>query len=203
MRGSIVDLARARTDGYDLTEWLAERDEPGCAGAAPGARGARRQAARRRAGGWPVRVGGYAASSPGSLSGGCALGWLPVVRAPGVARVRIARTVPCETWAAAAISRWESPSRPARLMACSYSLSASRLRLAARVTLPQHVAAELLPGAQLAVAFGVGDRARRGRGRRRRPSSYGHELVKQRRQDGPSAARPRVLGRVPAEPLGS
>ena len=25
VRGSIVDLARARTDGYDLTEWLAER----------------------------------------------------------------------------------------------------------------------------------------------------------------------------------
>ena len=25
VRGGIVDLARARTDGYDLTEWLAER----------------------------------------------------------------------------------------------------------------------------------------------------------------------------------
>ena len=25
VRGGIVDLARARTDGYDLSEWLAER----------------------------------------------------------------------------------------------------------------------------------------------------------------------------------
>ncbi len=29
MRGSIVDLARGRTDGYDLTEWLAERENFG------------------------------------------------------------------------------------------------------------------------------------------------------------------------------
>jgi hypothetical protein len=29
VRGSIVDLARARTDGYDLTEWLAERENQG------------------------------------------------------------------------------------------------------------------------------------------------------------------------------
>ena len=49
-----------------------------------------------------------------------------------VPRVGIARTVRCETWAAA-ISRWESPSRPARPMACSYSVPVSRLRLAARV----------------------------------------------------------------------
>ena len=29
VRGSIVDLARGRTDGYDLTEWLAERESLG------------------------------------------------------------------------------------------------------------------------------------------------------------------------------
>lgn len=29
VRGSIVDLARARADGYDLTEWLAERESLG------------------------------------------------------------------------------------------------------------------------------------------------------------------------------
>jgi len=29
VRGSIVDLARGRTDGYDLTEWLAERENLG------------------------------------------------------------------------------------------------------------------------------------------------------------------------------
>ena len=29
VRGSIVDLARTRTDGYDLTEWLAERESLG------------------------------------------------------------------------------------------------------------------------------------------------------------------------------
>jgi hypothetical protein len=50
----------------------------------------------------------------------------------GVARATIARTVPCDTSAALAISRCESPSRPARLIACSYSSSASRLRFAAR-----------------------------------------------------------------------
>ena len=43
VRGSIVDLARARTDGYDLTEWLAERENLGArelrrALGAPGAR---------------------------------------------------------------------------------------------------------------------------------------------------------------------
>jgi len=52
--------------------------------------------------------------------------------APRVARASIARTVPCETCAAAAISRWENPSRPARLMGCSYPLSAWCVRLAAR-----------------------------------------------------------------------
>ena len=72
VRGSIVDLARGRADGYDLTEWLAERESLGAqelrrALGAPGAR-----AARRRAGGWSVTVGGYAASSPGSLSGAAA-----------------------------------------------------------------------------------------------------------------------------------
>ena len=133
VRGSVVDLARGRADGYDLTEWLADAREPGCAGAAPGAGGARREGARRGAGGWPVTVGGYAAISPGSPSSGCGSSACPLF-ALGVARVRIARMVPCETWAAAAISRWESPSRPARVMACSYSVSASRLRLAARVT---------------------------------------------------------------------
>ena len=29
VRGSVVDLARARADGYDLTEWLAERESLG------------------------------------------------------------------------------------------------------------------------------------------------------------------------------
>ena len=29
VRGSIVDLARGRTDGYDLTEWLAQRGDLG------------------------------------------------------------------------------------------------------------------------------------------------------------------------------
>jgi hypothetical protein len=29
VRGSIVDLARARADGYDLTGWLAERENLG------------------------------------------------------------------------------------------------------------------------------------------------------------------------------
>ena len=29
VRGSIVDLVRGRTDGYDLTEWLAERENLG------------------------------------------------------------------------------------------------------------------------------------------------------------------------------
>jgi hypothetical protein len=43
VRGSIVDLARARTDGYDLTEWLADRERLGAqelrrALGAPGAR---------------------------------------------------------------------------------------------------------------------------------------------------------------------
>ena len=43
VRGGIVDLARARTDGYDLTEWLAERPNLGVqelrrALGAPGAR---------------------------------------------------------------------------------------------------------------------------------------------------------------------
>jgi len=40
VRGSVVDLARGRADGYDLTEWLDRARKPGCAGAAPGARGA-------------------------------------------------------------------------------------------------------------------------------------------------------------------
>ena len=134
VRGSIVDLARGRTDGYDLTEWLAERESLGVQElrAALGAPGARGRAAGR-AGGCQVTVGGYAASSPGSLSGACSSARRPL-SVMVVARVRIARMVPCETWAAAAISRWDSASRPARVMACSYSLSASRLRLAARVT---------------------------------------------------------------------
>ena len=43
VRGSIVDLARGRTDGYDLTAWLAERESLGArelrrALGAPGAR---------------------------------------------------------------------------------------------------------------------------------------------------------------------
>ncbi len=29
VRGGIVDLARARADGYDLTDWLAERADVG------------------------------------------------------------------------------------------------------------------------------------------------------------------------------
>ena len=29
VRGSIVDLARTRTDGYDLTDWMAERENLG------------------------------------------------------------------------------------------------------------------------------------------------------------------------------
>ena len=29
VRGSIIDLARGRADGYDLTEWLAERETLG------------------------------------------------------------------------------------------------------------------------------------------------------------------------------
>ena len=64
VRGGIIDLAHARADGYDLTEWLAHRGELGAQEAASGARGARRRAARRRADGWQVTVGGYPASSP-------------------------------------------------------------------------------------------------------------------------------------------
>ena len=70
VRGSIVDLAHGRTDGYDLTEWLAERESPG-ARAAPGARGAGHEAACPGAGGGSLTVGAYAAMSPASLSGGC------------------------------------------------------------------------------------------------------------------------------------
>jgi hypothetical protein len=71
-----------------------------------------------------------------------------------------------------AISRCESPSRPARVMACSYPVSASRLRLAARGYLPEDVWAEGLAGALLGLVFSVGDRAqrrRRWRSRRWRP----------------------------------
>jgi hypothetical protein len=97
-----------------------------------------------------------------------------------LARVRIARTVPCETWAAAAISRWEQ-SEPAGaadgvlIFAVGFALALGRAR-----HLSQHVAAELLSGALLAVPFGVGGLVAR--------SSYGHELVEQRRQDGSSVA---------------
>jgi hypothetical protein len=75
-----------------------------------------------------------------------------------VARVRIARTVPCDTSAAAAISRCESPSRPAAsdrllVLAIGFAFSLRRAR-----DVPKHVAAQLSPGAQLARAFGVGDR---------------------------------------------
>ena len=135
VRGSIVDLARARADGYDLTEWLAERESLGVrelrrALGAPDAR-----AARRGAGGGSLTVRGYAAISPASLSGDCCSAACPLCVVV-VVRVRIARMVPCETSAALAISRCESPSRPARVMACSYSVSASRLCLAARRYLP-------------------------------------------------------------------
>ena len=139
MRGSIVDLARGRTDGgYDLTEWLAQRGELG-------AQELRRalRAARRRADGWQVTVGGYAASSPGSLSADRSSPERPL-SVMAVPRVRIARTVPCETWAAAAISRWESPSRPARPMACSYSGVGVALALGGARHVSRHVAAELL-----------------------------------------------------------
>ena len=40
VRGGIVDLARARADGYDLTEWAGGARELGAQEAAPGARGA-------------------------------------------------------------------------------------------------------------------------------------------------------------------
>ena len=81
VRGGIVDLARARTDGYDLTEWLAERPNLGAqelrrALGAPGAR-----AARRGAGGWSMTVGGYAASSSRFAVHGLRLVCAPVVRA--------------------------------------------------------------------------------------------------------------------------
>jgi hypothetical protein len=93
--GSIVDLARARTDGYDLTEWLADREN----------------------------------------------------------------LVPCETDAAAAISRCESPSRPGAADGVLVFAVGVALALSGTRYLPQHVSAELAPSALLALAFGVGDRA--------------------------------------------
>ena len=55
-----------------------------------------------------MTAGGYAAISSGPLSRCCCSAARPlsVVVLP---RVRIARMVPCETWAPAAISRWASP----------------------------------------------------------------------------------------------
>ena len=50
-----------------------------------------------------MTLGGYAASSSGSLSSGCSSAGRPL-SVMGLARVRIARMVPCETWAAAAIA---------------------------------------------------------------------------------------------------
>jgi DNA primase len=49
VRGSVVDLARRRADGYDLTEWLAERERLGGRELrrALGAPGARARAAGR------------------------------------------------------------------------------------------------------------------------------------------------------------
>ena len=96
VRGSIVDLARGRTDGYDLTEWLAERESLGAQELrrALGAPGARPRA--ERAGGWSMTVGGYAAISSGSLSEAAASAGCPL-SVMVVARVRIARMVPCET----------------------------------------------------------------------------------------------------------
>jgi len=72
--------------------------------------------------------------------------------------------VPCETWAAAAISRWESPSRPARVIACSYSLSASRFALGGALDTTEDVGAQLVAGAVLPHPLGGGDRAEPGAG---------------------------------------
>ena len=115
-----------------------------------------------------MRAGGYAAisrgaPSPGSL-GGASSSTSRLLVVMVVPRVRIARMVPCEISAAVAISRWESPSPPARPMACSYSRSASRLALGGARDLPQDVAAEFLAGAQFAGVFGVGDRGEAGAG---------------------------------------
>ena len=133
VRGSVIDLARERQGGYDLTDWLNAR--PDLTGA---------ELCRLLGAPAPTRALSLHAppsdesgslcelASRGRLVNPGVCGWSPF--ALGVARARIARTVPCDTWAAAAISRWESPSRPARVMACSYSVSASCLRLAARVT---------------------------------------------------------------------
>ena len=147
VRGSIVDLARGRTDGYDLTEWLAERGELGAqelrrALEAPDAGPRADVPTCRRADGWQVTVGGYAATSPGSLSPDRSSPERPL-SVMAVPRVRIARTVPCETWAAA-ISRWESPESagPADgqlVFAVGFALALGRARHVSR-----HVAAKLM-----------------------------------------------------------
>ena len=150
--GSIVDLARARADGYDLTEWLAEPRGPGCAGAAPGAWAPATRAARPGGGGWSTRVGGYAASSSRFAVHGLRLVCAPVVRAR-----RRAGEEP-RGWCAArrgrgrrsrggkspsavrdvgtggdlAVGESESAGAADRLLV--FGVSVSRLRLAARVT---------------------------------------------------------------------
>ena len=72
VRGSIVDLARARADGYDLTEWLAERESLGVQELrrALGAR-ARAPRCRRRVADCPCLCGDLARLAVRRLLLGC------------------------------------------------------------------------------------------------------------------------------------
>ena len=70
------------------------------------------------------------------LGGVVGSGSVSAVAVSPLARVRIARTVPCAIWAAVAMSRWASPSRVPRAIVSRSSCSASRRRRAARSTRP-------------------------------------------------------------------
>jgi hypothetical protein len=112
VRGSVIDLATWRHDGYDLTDWLSSRPEMHGAElrralGAPGTRARHSRPLSGRTGYQPMTSAHCAPPSAAPGAGSAACGAFPFRLAP--ARARIARMVPCETSAAAAISRCESP----------------------------------------------------------------------------------------------
>ena len=151
VRGSIVELARGRADGYDLTDWLAERESLGAQhlrpalDRAPGCR--RRVGDRRRLYGDLVRV---AIRRP-------LLGCVAVVhggRAAG--QDRADGTVRDGRGRGDLAVRESEPAGAADgplVLGVGVVLALGRAGY-----LPEHVCAEFLAGALLAVAFGVGDR---------------------------------------------